>query len=279
MDSGQRSGILILLLALLIVFVGLLVRQNSSQPSLPDAQVLAIRQQIDSLKQDRLKDKKDTIYPFNPNYITDYRGYVLGLSVEEIDKLHAYRESNKWINSASDFKKVTGVADSTLEKISPYFKFPSWVTSPKPKNKNTWTGKAVDKKGDLNLATVRDLMQVDGVTEDLAKAILNYRKKYGGFVEEFQLYDVDALSTEMVRAIRKDFTVKTVPHVEKMNVNTASASDLATLPFIKFYMARDIVDYRDLHEGIDSIAELKKIRGITSFTFDRIKLYLATDQK
>lgn len=58
---------------------------------------------------------------------------MLGMSLVEIDKLHRFRESDKWVNSKADFKKVTGVSDSLLAEISPYFKFPEWVTNPKPK--------------------------------------------------------------------------------------------------------------------------------------------------
>ena len=40
--------------------------------------------------------KKDTIYPFNPNFISDYKGYKLGMSIQEIDRLHQYRAQNKY---------------------------------------------------------------------------------------------------------------------------------------------------------------------------------------
>jgi len=46
------------------------------------------------------------IYPFNPNFITDY-GYKLGMTSEEINRLLNYRATNKWINSAEEFQKFT----------------------------------------------------------------------------------------------------------------------------------------------------------------------------
>lgn len=279
MDKRQRSGILFLTLLIIIGIVALYFQNSASYSVASDVEELALRRKIDSLKQLKLAEVKDTIYPFNPNYITDYRGYTLGMKVEEIDKLHAFRESDKWINSAADFQEVTGVSDSLLAAISPYFKFPDWVTNPKPSSKKEWSKKTVAQKKDLNSATAEDLKTVDGVTQDLAQAIIQYRERYDGFAEDFQLYDVDDLPAEVVRAIRDGFMVKTKPEVKKLNVNTASASDLSVLPFMNYRIARDIVDYRNLHEGIDSIAQLKKIQGITPFTFDRIKLYLLTDQR
>ena len=41
---------------------------------------------------------------------------------------------NKWINSSKQFQEVTKVSDSLLNAISQYFKFPEWITNPKPKN-------------------------------------------------------------------------------------------------------------------------------------------------
>lgn len=64
---------------------------------------------IDSLK---AIEYPKIIYPFNPNFINDQRGYFLDLSPQEIDRLHANRKQGKWINSVRDFLKVTGV-DST----------------------------------------------------------------------------------------------------------------------------------------------------------------------
>ena len=60
------------------------------------------------------------------------------MSNEEIDRLLDYRKQNQWINSAKQFQEVTQVSDSLLNKISPYFKFPDWVTNPKPQNRNTF---------------------------------------------------------------------------------------------------------------------------------------------
>ncbi len=95
------------------------------------------QKEIDSLKMVEIENSKPKIYPFNPNYITDYKGYTLGMSVEEIDRLLEFRKQDKWINSAEQFQQVTQVSDSLLNAISPYFKFPEWVTNPKT-NINYW---------------------------------------------------------------------------------------------------------------------------------------------
>jgi hypothetical protein len=72
---------------------------SQNMPEREDAQWLQVQNEIDSLKLEVAKNK-DTIYPFNPNFISDYKGYKLGLTVNEIDRLHHVSAQNKFFNSA-----------------------------------------------------------------------------------------------------------------------------------------------------------------------------------
>ena len=124
-DRRKRSGILLLCAAILsvVVFLFWYTPQDEVVVSeLEKQEVAHFQAMVDSLKEIEIERRKPKIYPFNPNYITDYRGYALGMTIEEIDRLHKFRKSNKWINSAADFKRVTKVSDSLLAAISPYFK-------------------------------------------------------------------------------------------------------------------------------------------------------------
>ena len=59
------------------------------------------------------------IYPFNPNFISDNKGYFLSLSVDQIDRLHQYRSKGKWFNSAKEFQQVTGVFETWMKQYAP----------------------------------------------------------------------------------------------------------------------------------------------------------------
>lgn len=279
-DRQKRSGILVFSgLILLLIGVSFLYEptQDIAITNEEQLEVLAFQKQIDSLKLITIENKKPKIYPFNPNYITDYKGYTLGMKVEEVDRLHRFRESGQWINSISDFKKVTKVSDSLLTIISPYFKFPDWVTNPKPKrtysSQPKW--KTYDQKKDLNKITLESLLLIEGMDEVAADRILRHIQKIGGYQMDGQLYDVYGVTTKQKRAILNEYTVKEKPAVQFINVNTASASDLATIPLLNFDLAKEIVDYRILHEGIKSLDELSGLDGMTDYKYARIKLYLS----
>ena len=277
MDVSKRSGILILIILIVAALVVYVWVDFSPEVIYDKEHVAAIQQQIDSLKAANNQPQKPDFYPFNPNFISDYKGYTLGMSPEEIDKLHRFRESDKWINSVADFKQVTGVSDSLLADISPFFKFPEWVNNSSQQKKRTSTSSKKIKRP-LNKATFDQLIEVEGMTEKAARDILYFRKRLGGFVEDNQLFDVYGVPNKLVYAIKDEFTVKNIPKVTSIDINTASASDLATLPYITFDVAKEIVDYRLLHEGFNELDELNKIPGITPYKFARIKLYLSTNQ-
>jgi len=278
-NSSQRNGILFLLL----LVSGFAVINNYidfTTENLLDTnskEVLAVQKELDSIRTLLIESNQPKIHPFNPNFITDFKGYKLGMSSEEIDRLLDYRKQNKWINSKEDFKKVTKVSDSFLDQISSYFKFPDWISNPKPKYSDWRKGfkeKTFDQKTDLNSATQLELKKVNGIGEALSKRIIDYRDKLGGFTNDIQLYEVYGLDYQLTDKVRNDFTVKTPKEIIKMNLNKISASDIATVPGISFELAKRIWEFRVLNERIVDFIELKKIEGLTERKLQGIQLYL-----
>ncbi len=123
-NRQQRNGILFLILLisglLSIYFFVDFSKEDILNTNSPE--IISIQKEIDSLRKIEIANRKPKIYPFNPNFITDYKGYTLGMTPKEINRLHQFRAEDKWINSVPDFKKVTKVSDSLLKVISPYFK-------------------------------------------------------------------------------------------------------------------------------------------------------------
>ena len=121
---GQKRGILGLVLCCTLLQVAYFVIDIPTHTTaFSQAQLLSFQERIDSLKSQE-QAQKYTLSPFNPNFISDYKAYLLGLSKEEHARLQAFREGGKYVNSAKEFQKVTKVSDSLLTVIAPLFKFP-----------------------------------------------------------------------------------------------------------------------------------------------------------
>jgi DNA uptake protein ComE-like DNA-binding protein len=232
---------------------------------------LANQSTIDSLKLES-KNYKPTIYPFNPNFISDFKGYKLGMSVIEIDRLLAYRKQNKFVNSAQEFQAVTKVSDSLLKAISPYFKFPDWVKNkkgnPLPFAKKDFPRAEKIIVLDINQATKEDLMKVYGIGDKISDRILEQKQKFGAFVSMEQMNDIWGLSQEVIDKLNAAFVVKSVTNVKKININNASVRELLQFPFFRYQLAKDIVVYRTMNGDI-RIEDLSKIKG---FPVDKIKI-------
>ncbi|WP_339876594.1 helix-hairpin-helix domain-containing protein [Olleya marilimosa] len=286
-SKQQRSGIFLLLLIILFVqgFYHLVLPKlldTDHDFASNDANVSALIKQIDSLKAIQLEKRKLKIYPFNPNFITDYKGYTLGLSNQEIDRLLAFRKQDKWINSIKQFQEVTMVSDSVLDKISPYFKFPDWVTNPNPKQTNFKTGysktvKTEAQKLDLNSATAIQLQKVYGVGPSYSERIIKFRNKINGFHSFIELQQVYGLTPEVIQNIKADFTIKTPRAITKIALNTATKEQLVTIKYIDYEIAHNIIEERTLRDGFKSIDELTKVNGFPVNKLEIIKLSLRLD--
>lgn len=280
-SKSQRSGLLALLVLIVVLqtiyfFVDFSwpIKQNSEKEKW-----LAVQIEIDSLKS-TMTIKESKLYPFNPNFISDYKGYKLGMNVKEIDRLLSFRKQNKFVNSAEEFQKVTQVSDSLLRVIAPYFKFPDWVNhKTKWKTYNNPNYPVFINKGkpiviDINMATTQELVKVYGVGEIIAQRIVSYKESLGAFVDMEQLNEVWGLSPEVLTNLNKQFKVKSMAGIKKVDVNNASIKELAQFPYFKYAVAKQIVIYRSMNGTINSVDDLIKIKNFPVDKAKIISLYL-----
>jgi DNA uptake protein ComE-like DNA-binding protein len=238
---------------------------------------LSLQSNIDSLKSEKPQTTYK-IYPFNPNFITDFKGHKLGMSVEQIDRLLAFRKQGKFANSPEEFQKVTGISDSLLNAISPYFKFPDWVNkkNSNQNGSNGWVDYSKDKYEkkekkivvlDINTATKEDLMKVYGIGEAISDRILKQKEVFGQFVSMEQMNDVWGLSPEVIEKLNQSFKVVN-PKPKKININNASIKELGQFPYFKYPISKNIVTYRSMNGDL----KIEDLTNIKAFPVDKIKI-------
>ena len=273
--ATQRAGIFLLLLIIIGIQVAYYFREIKFEEdtSLEKQQWLSLQSQIDTMKIEKV-NYKPTIYPFNPNFITDFKGYNLGMSTAEIDRLLEFRKKNLYVNSAEEFQALTKVSDSLLATMEPYFKFPDWVKNKKQaKEFEKYPNQAYAKKEkapiiDINLASQEDLIKVYGIGPGLSERILKQKELLGGFISMDQMEDVWGLSPEVIEKLKGQFNVGVVPNVKKVKINDASAKELQLFPYFRYPLNKEIVTYRSMNNGIKNSEDLSKIKG---FPIEKIK--------
>lgn len=278
----QRTGIF-LLFAIIIVLQAVYFFADFSFPekSFPEKeQWISLQSEIDSIK--FLKsNEKPKVYSFNPNFITDYKGYKLGMSVEEIDRLLAFRKENKYVGSAKEFQDVTKISDSLLNVIAPLFKFPDWIENKTifKTERKEFVKKEFAKKEkiivlDINQATQEDLIKIYGIGEALSSRILKQKEILGCFVSMEQMNDVWGLSPEVVIELNSHFKVIIPPNFKKIAINEASLKELSQFSYFRYALAKQIVTYRSMNGNINNIEDLSKIKGFPVDKAKIISLYL-----
>ncbi|MES2862618.1 MAG: helix-hairpin-helix domain-containing protein [Bacteroidota bacterium] len=281
-SKGHYFGI-----AILLTLIGLLQisfywfnnQSSSDAVSISKEEKNWLQQQnnVDSIKEVNIENATK-IYPFNPNFISDYKGYKLGMTIEQIDKLHHLRKQNMYVNSKEEFQKLTGVSDDWMKKYAPYFKFPDWVNN-KSANKfqSNYENKyqKFEKKEtkiiiqDINTANQIELEKVYMIGEKLALKIMAEREKFGGFANMEQLGFIWGISPEAIADLNKRFEIKSVENLKKIKINELPIKELQQFPYFNYYIAKSIVTYRSMNGEIKNIEDLTNIK---QFPVEKIKI-------
>lgn len=275
--KDQQKGIMALFILIIIVQIAYFTISSvdftsEKEKSANEKEWLSSQADITALKL-KNKNHRDTIYPFNPNYISDYKGYLLGLTTAQIDKIVTYRQSGGYMNSAHDFQTVTNVHDTLVDKLLPYFKFgkvPIHI-APKSDKHNDAVSKAyIIQVADINDALEEDLIKVFGVGEYYAKVILKRRNALGGsFVSMEQMDEFTEFSAEAITGLKKHFNILSKPVINRININNASLLQLSRFPYFNRDIAKSIITERSMKGKLLNIDDLLKI---SAFPVDKEKI-------
>lgn len=284
----QRIGIFMLFAIIMgLQAIYFFVNFNPPEKYFPEKEKwMAVQSEIDALKTEKYKNKPQ-VYLFNPNFMSDYKGYKLGMSVDEIDRLMAFRKENKYVNSEKEFQQVTRISDSLLKVISPLFKFPEWATNKKALVNNKKDYKEYEKYKsspfvkkekkvlkDINQATQEDLDKIFGIGEALSLRILKQKEILGGFVSMEQLNEVWGLSPEVLYELNANFKIYSLPNFKKIPINEASLKELSQFHYFKYGLAKQIITHRSMNGDFKNIEDLAKIKGFPVDKAKIISLYL-----
>ena len=265
LSKPQRGAVLILLVLLIAVQLYRLLVNAPELSPVDLSQAQSYQTQLDSL---RTKENAQTpiIYQYNPNYLTDYRAYTLGLPPEAFDKLLRYRQTNSYVNTPKQFQEVTKLSDSLMEKLLPQLKFSKPLYKSKTKNR-------IVLKKDINKASASDFQEVSGIGAVLSERIVKYRSYLSGFSVLEQCYEVYGLDSLLFQRLWERFEIQSLPEIERLDLTTVSLQELEQIPYLNRADARKIIAHRTKNKGISTVA-LSELFVNSPNKLQRIKLYL-----
>ena len=270
LNKAQRRGVLWTFILFLGVHLFIKLSDNPSPTNTNDFVVnKEVQHLIDSLMNLKIVSDKvrDSIYPFNPNYISDFKAYQLGISMSAVERIRAYRAAGSYLYSEEDLKQVAGLSDVEMNHIRPYLKL--------PETKKAKNAVKVKVKTEINSATAEALQEVYGIGPVLGQRIISLRRQLGGFLIKDQLDDVWGLKPEVQDQLWMHFKMDSVPNVIKQNINDLTIAELSQSPYISASLASSIVALRTQQDSLNSWHELAAITQIDSIKKARLSLYLS----
>lgn len=127
---------------------------------------------------------------------------------------------------------------------------------------------------DLNTADTLDLQIIKGIGKVRARNIYKYGKQLGGYVNKEQLREVWGINDTVFEQISPYIVLKT-KQVRTININTENIKELSFHPYIDYYLAKAIIQFRQQYGNFKNIEEIKKVHLMTEELYQKLAPYLA----
>jgi competence protein ComEA len=295
-SKSERNGVLVLLGILLIISLlprvsGLFVKKPLPDFSQFEKDIASFQKnQKEMVKYPENKPKenfnfthpeesvvKNKLNPFyfNPNNLPEAKWKELGLSDKQIKTIKNYEAKGGKFYKPEDFKKMYCISENEYTILAPYIVIPETRTENKPDvNGNTkFPVKDDNIIVDINLADTTEFMKIRGIGSSFANRIIKYRDRLGGFVKKEQIKEVYGMDSIKYNSIAAN--LKAGPFiVQKININDVGVEDLKKHPYIDFYVAQAIVNYRGKHGKYAKVEDIKKTALVYDALFNKISPYL-----
>ena len=121
----------------------------------------------------------------------------------------------------------------------------------------------------LNTADTTALKTIPGIGPYFARKIVQYGERLGGYVNIDQLDEIEDFPLES-----KQYLVIQDAQPKKLNINQLSLNELKRHPYINYYQARAIEDYRRLHGPLKSLNELRLSKDFPPKAIERLMPYV-----
>ncbi|MDI9868536.1 helix-hairpin-helix domain-containing protein [Flectobacillus roseus] len=215
------------------------------------------------------------LHSFDPNVASVEEFEELGMPQWLAKRIDRFKSKGGKFFKKEDLLKIYDFPEPLYQKLIPY------ITISAPQNDKFAKRSFIlqektpktPAKFDLNTVDTTRLIQLKGIGSKLAARIVKYRDILGNFVSTSQIREVYGLDSLVVEEILRYGYINN-PQVRKINVNESSFEQMKH-PYLKPYIAKAIVNFRNQHGKFQSIQDLKAIKLLTPDIIQKLEPYLA----
>jgi len=261
----------------------LLVGLSENKTELPEVSkdTLAVKEKPHHARKSytyAVKTRKVEQFPFDPNTADSTQLLRLGLQPWQVQNIYKYRARGGIYRKKEDFARLYGLTVKDYRRLEPYIRISadyqpaaSLVKDDQPVRDSLKYPRKLEANEhiELNSADTAQLMKVPGIGSYYARRILRYGKQLGGYVSVDQLDEIENFPSEA-----KKYFVLSPSQPQQLNVNKLSLQQLRRHPYINYYRAKTIVDYRRLHGPINSLQDLRLSKDFPPEVIARLAPYV-----
>lgn len=218
---------------------------------------------------------------FDPNTADSTLLLSLGLQPWQVRSIYRYRAKGGIYRQPSDFARLYGLTVKQYKELLPYIHISDEY---KPAAEVYGRTDAVRSGRDtlrypvklqpgqyvtLDDADTASLRKVPGIGRYYASRIVRYRNDLGGYVSVAQLSEIEGIPEAALSYFRV-----TGGAVRKLNLNRLTLNELKHHPYINFYQARRIIDYRRLKGPLHGIDDLRLLKDFSQRDIERLRPYV-----
>ena len=221
-------------------------------------------------------------FAFDPNTADSTQLLRLGLQPWQVRNIYKYRAAGGIYRKKEDFARLYGLTVKQYRELEPYIHIsadylPASTLIKEERRTERYERDtlrypvkiAEGEHIDLNVADTSLYKKVPGVGSYYSRKIAEYGRRLGGFVSADQLDEIENFPSEA----KKYFSVN-ASDVHQLNVNRLSLNELKRHPYINYYQAKAITDYRRLHGPLHSLDDLRLLPDFPVEAIKRLEPYV-----
>lgn len=278
----DRNAIIIFVI---LITTGIVINEIIKHiPAKSDYDYFKFAKELEEWEKNQLAKEKSlkTLFPFNPNTISEKGLDSLLLPDFVIRNLLSYRDAGGKFSDPSDLRKIYGMNDSIFLEIERF------INIPKEKKvivQNDFSDE-VEPEGtfDPNNSD-ENTLKYFGFNQFQTENIIGYRDKGGKFSvpsDLLKIYGIDSLFLSKIEnhilivntGLPKSLAADEPAAVE---LNSADSIQLLQLKGVGPAFASRIVKYRNLLGGFYNSSQLLEVYNFPEETYQKIKDYVKTD--
>ena len=312
LHKSDRQVLLTLLFLAALALSGIvLIEQLTDEPvPMSQASTDSIPRQTKSVQSifvdpaDELPERHVERFRFDPNTADSTQLLRLGLQRWQVRNIYRYRAKGGVFREKTDFARVYGLTAGQYKELEPYIQIsPDYRPAAEvygarrpaggagydraPSERGAPEGERREREEyprdmlrypvklkagehvDVNRADTTQLKKIPGIGSYFARSVVRYRERLGGFYSADQLLEIEGFPTEAL-----EYVSVSAAGVRKLNLNRLSVAELRRHPYVNFYQAKAIADYRRLKGNLHSLDDLSLLPEFPPHLLERLAPYV-----